>query len=330
MERNYDEIRKNFIKKYDKDFLVQELNDFAESKVDPYDMTDNGKETIHLTAHFCDEFLYKARNSSSKMSPMEALMRDDILDIAFKRIDSKPKFYQGDDLSNLKTWFRNNGGIAMKVANFSPNVARKVYERFCPEFNARILDYSCGWGARLLGCLASPYNYEYIGIEPNTPLRNGLNEFSQFIADTLWNGENKAKIYSGGSEDFHEELVDTIDLSFSSPPYFDLEVYTQEETQSIMKYPEYQGWINGYMKPTLENIYKYTKKGGYHIVNLKNMTSGKKYPLLTDWVKNAYNVGFRPVEYLTMYHQSQRQFNKNKPDMKYEAGTEPIIVMKKV
>lgn len=329
MERNYEELRKNFIRKYDLDFLRNELITFADADVDVYDMCDNGKETIHLTSHFCDEHLYKARNSSSGMSPMEAVYRDDILDIAFKRIDSKPKFYQGDDLENLRTWFRNNGGIAMKVANFSPNVARKVYERYMPKFNARIMDYSCGWGARLLGCLASNYNYEYVGIEPNSPLRNSLKEFSQFIADTLWEGENKATIYEGGSELFHPELENTVDLSFSSPPYFDLEVYTQEETQSIVKFPEYQAWIDGYMKPTLENIYKYTKSGGYHIVNLKNMTTGKKYPLLTDWLLNAFKVGFKPVEKLEMYHQSQRQFNKNKPDMNYTAGTEPIVVMRK-
>lgn len=307
--------------------MVQ-LNNFAETQVDPYDMTDSGVETGAILSHWIDDLLYKAKRINNTMSPDEALQSDECLTRIFEYIKTKPKFYTGDDISNLKTYFRNSQSSvcnATKVANFSPNVARKVYERFCTKFSGNILDYSCGWGARLLGCLTSNYNYHYYGIEPNSELNKRLHDFAHWICTSLGKEDNYS-LYCQGSEVFIPELVDKIDLSFSSPPYFNLEIYCNEETQSANENTNYSAWKSNYMVPTIENIYKYTKQGGLHIVNLKNLTTAGKEPLLYDWCKACVAAGFQPVTILTMHHQSKRQFNKGKENIKYKGDVEPMAV----
>lgn len=62
----------------------------------------------------------------------------------------------------------------------------------------------------------------------------------------------------------------------SSPPYFDVEIYNGEDT-STAKYPEYSAWLEGYMRPTIENCREYLIPGGKFILNIKNMGRMKMY-----------------------------------------------------
>ena len=181
----------------------------------------------------------------------------------------------------------------------------------------------------MLGCLSSPYNYKYVGIEPNSKLNARLNEFSAWVCESL-HRENNTQLYLEGSEVFHKELVNTIDLSFSSPPYFNLEIYCNEESQSANENTTFKAWVEHYMIPTIQNIYKYTKVGGLHIVNLKNLTTAGKEPLLDFWMKACVAVGFKLFDADYMKHQSRRQFDKGKDNVNFNGDKEAIIVFKKV
>ena len=236
---DYEKIRKDFYKKYSEEELQDILYKMKTEKLGNLSViSDVGVNTTPILSHWVDDLLYKAKRVNNDMSPDEALQSDECLDKIFAYIKTKPKFYTGDDISNLKAYFRNSQGSvvnATKVANFSPIAARKIYERYCPTFYATILDYSCGWMARMLGCLTSPYEYKYIGIEPNSELNKRLGEFSEWICNSL-HRENNTKLYVEGSEVFHPELVNTVDLSFSSPPYFNLEIYCEGLLRLYGKY----------------------------------------------------------------------------------------------
>lgn len=187
---------------------------------------------------------------------------------------------------------------------------------------------NCGWMARMLGCLSSPYEYKYIGIEPNSKLNERLHEFSEWICNSL-HRENNTQLYLEGSEVFHEELVNTVDISFSSPPYFNLEIYCNEESQSANENTTFKAWVENYMIPTIQNIYKYTKVGGLHIVNLKNLSTAGKEPLLDMWVKCCIAVGFKLETADYLVHQSRRQFDKGKSNVNFNGDKEPIIIFRK-
>ena len=151
----------------------------------------------------------------------------------------------------------------------------------------------------LLGCLTSKYNYCYYGIEPNTKVFQNLIKLGDFINKIKF---SKYKLYCQGSEIIIPELTNNIDLAFSSPPYFNLEIYCDEGTQSIVKYPIYEEWLNNFVRNTLCNIRTYLKNDGLFIINTKNLKEGKAEPLLNDWIRIAENEGFILKEIIDIRH----------------------------
>ena len=193
-----------------------------------------------------------------------------------------------------------------KVTNFNPVIARKIYEKYLPYENATIFDYSCGFGSRMLGALSSQYNYHYIGVDPYKELYQRLLIFYKWINSTL-NNNAIAELYNIGSEQFIPKLEEKVDLSFSSPPYFNYEIYTNCNTQSYIRYNNYNCWLENYVKRTLENIYKYTKTNGLHLVNLEDT---KRIKILNDWLDIATQIGFKLEEIETL--STRKRFsNKN-------------------
>lgn len=339
---DYEAIRKEFYKKHTEEEMQDILYKlYSEPIANPDVISDIGVNTTPILSSWVDDLLYQAKRINNDLSPAEAMESNECIDKIVEYIKTKPKFFKIDEsnindiptLTNaIKTYFRNSQSKvvnATKVANFSPIAARKIYEKYCPKFGATVLDYSCGWMARMLGCLTSPYMYKYVGIEPNSKLNARLNEFSAWLCKSL-NKENTTQLYLEGSEVFHEELVNTIDISFSSPPYFNLEIYCNEESQSANENTTFKAWVEHYMIPTIQNIYKYTKVGGVHIVNLKNLTTAGKEPLLEYWCRACIKVGFEPVTVDYLVHQSRRQFDKGKANVNFNGDKEPIVVFKKV
>ena len=81
--------------------------------------------------------------------------------------------------------------------------------------------------------------------------------------------KKKVDIYKQGSETFQPKS-ESLDLCFTSPPYFDTEKYSDEESQSYKKFPTKDEWVNGFLKTTIENCYRGLKKGGYMLYNIKH------------------------------------------------------------
>ena len=178
--RDYKLIKENFYKKYSLEELKDQFKKYTEQELDLENLDDKGKKYDKIINYFFQKDIYSsksARGVENTLSPDECLDNYKMLDKIFDYIDSKPNFYTGDDISNLKSFFRNGGKWVGKVANFSPNVARKIYEKYCPKPNANILDYSCGFGSRMLGCLTSKYNFCYYGIDPNSKLQMNLQKW---------------------------------------------------------------------------------------------------------------------------------------------------------
>ena len=140
------------------------------------------------------------------------------------------------------------------VSNFRPMVAKYIYNTY--GNNGIVWDMSCGWGGRLLGFLASNCK-KYIGTEPSTKTFNGLLDMKKDYEYV----NKDIELHKIGSEDF-KPISESIDLCFTSPPYFNTEKYSNEPTQSYIKYPTENEWVNGYLKDTICNCYKALKMGG--------------------------------------------------------------------
>ena len=132
------------------------------------------------------------------------------------------------------------------VSNFRPTAAHAIYNRFLPD-GGTTWDMSGGYGGRLLGAIKSQINY--IATEPATNTVEGLKEIINDwgTISTLFRNELHLEIVQKGSEDFLPDK-ESLDLCFTSPPYFDTEKYSNEDTQSYIKFPTSRDWINGFLR----------------------------------------------------------------------------------
>lgn len=198
------------------------------------------------------------------------------------------------------------------VSNFRPTVAKLIYNLY--GNNGDILDMSSGFGGRLFGFFASDCK-TYTGIEPSSKTCEGL---VNMISDLEWTGKS-AEIYQTGSEIYNPKWDDSFDLCFTSPPYFDTEKYSDEDTQSYRKYTTLDFWLEGFLKSTIENCWGYTKDDGHMVINIADTTKHKGLEEAT--VRYAVNCGFEFVDTLQM---EMSAISKSKG-----RKTEPVFVFKK-
>jgi DNA modification methylase len=72
---------------------------------------------------------------------------------------------------------------------------------------------------------------------------------------------------------------------FTSPPYFNKEEYSLDDTQSYLKYPKFEGWVSGFLEPMLKNVYELLEVGGECWINIADVKKGairKYYEVATD------------------------------------------------
>jgi len=176
-----------------------------------------------------------------------------------------------------------------KIGNFMPIVAKTIYEKYCPEKNANILDISAGFGGRLVGAMSSKYHYRYTGVDPSTEAIEGLNKLIHFLKV-----EDRAKVIKLPFEDSDKELEDdSFDLCFTSPPYFQKEIYSDEETQSCNRYKGIEEWRKGFLEGSFEIVFRKLRKEKYMLINIADVKiRGEVYPLEELTIDTAKKVGF--------------------------------------
>jgi hypothetical protein len=184
------------------------------------------------------------------------------------------------------------------VTNFKAQHARSIVEHLCPVMWGRVYDYSMGFGGRLLGVSASNMNYTYIGTDPNTETFAYL----EYLNELLGGPGKDNELYCSTSQDYQCE---DIDLAFSSPPYFNLEKYSDEPTQCMVEFDNLDQWFEGYAVPTItmQNIYNGLNSDGIFATNIADYkTYGQKEPILVvdRWIETAEKIGFKHTNTIKM------------------------------
>lgn len=314
LSENFDKI----FKKYSDEELINDINNFKNK---------NGRLYKTLN-HFFEECMFKCCGKRTKISPYDVLQSDELMEKVISYINGKPNFFKSqDEIFNVKQSFRNSFSWVRKVGNFPAREAARIYNKYFDKEKLNCLDTSCGFGSRMSGALLTGNNY--YGFEPNNELFKKLNEYGDFLRkNNIITGQD-FRIYCTGSENFVEDLVNKIDVAFTSPPYFDLEKYSDDGGESTNNYDNYDKWIECFAKKTIINTYKYLKVGGYAMINIKNIS--KKYMLYDDFFDIFINID--GMEYVETFF---LEINKKQYGMKFknERGmidnTEPIMVFKKI
>ena len=162
------------------------------------------------------------------------------------------------------------------AAQFRPSAAKTIYEIYKPE---TVLDFSMGWGDRLLAAHASHYVKRYVGIDPNINLFEGYGKQVRTY-DAIWGKIKEFELHCGRAEDENIVLNDQFDMIFTSPPYFDKEKYDQSDQQSYKMYHGFDSWMKNFLCKAIEVHSKSLKSGGLLIINISDIYTRKKlYPI---------------------------------------------------
>ena len=175
--------------------------------------------------------------------------------------------------------------VGSSASNFKNTDAQAIYERYCPPGGV-ILDSSMGFGGRLLGAMASSNGYYYIGTDPNTETCYHIHQMRDDLNRCLGIPYERMEIHCAGSE-YISGIDNTVDFSFTSPPYFNCEVYSEEESQSYNKYSELDNWIEGFVRPTIRNIRRSLKPGGLCAINIADFYTKDtgKINFVDEWIR---------------------------------------------
>lgn len=159
-------------------------------------------------------------------------------------------------------------------SNFRPTVAKSLYDRYGNR--GAVYDPCAGWGGRMFGFLASGCG-EYVCCEPSTKTVDGLTA----LAETYSNIPKRIVINACCQEDYTPE-AEYFDFVFTSPPYFDCEHYSDEETQSYIRYPVLSKWSVGFLEPLIYNAWTALKHGGYFCLNIANTKTAPQLEQLSE------------------------------------------------
>jgi hypothetical protein len=249
--------------------------------------------------------------SNDKMTPYEAFMNDEIfMKVIRKRLQMGTYISDSGIRKMLKIYTGVQG-----VSNFRPTAAACVYDRFAK--GGTVWDMSGGWGGRLLGAIAGGVE-RYIATEPSRKTNEGL-----FCLADDFAGKMNWEIYQLGSEDYVPDK-NSLDLCFTSPPYFDLEKYADEPSQSYVKFDNKQEWIEGFLRPTFNNCHYGLKKDGYMLINIADVKGKHNINLEQETVNVALDEGFLLVD---EYQLALSNVNLRDKGTKFKY--EPIYVFKK-
>lgn len=228
-----------------------------------------------------------------------------------------------------------------KVTMYRPLMAKKVVAYLAQQLGAtevRVLDVCAGWGGRMIGAKSAEGGGDKGGgdkLPPQTP-RNGGGIKVHYtgidpcektyaalraIRDEL--GLHNVTLIHKPAEVALQQPLGTYDIALTSPPYYNLEIYSDEPTQSVHA-GGYQAWLESFLKPVIAGVIRLGVK--YSCWSVKNFKTDKKYDLLDDVIRIHGEHGWRLLDgvVFTMAN-SRRPGQKAKPHESTES-TDPTEV----
>lgn len=301
----------------------QQLEDYLSFDDESVLVGDNFQQTMHLLS-YCWSFMPHSFSvkCGDKKTPIDAFNDDDTL----KKIIKKIIFFQKRNMSDtrIRSMAKIVSGV-QGVSNFRPTTASCIYSKFAK--NKVVWDMSCGYGGRMMGAIKAGVK-KYIGTQPCTQTYNNLikmyeKTYELMNIDTLFPIEKmQIDIRKIGSQDYLPQKQ-SIDFCFTSPPYFNTQKYSYEQSQSWKRYETKELWLNNFLKKTFENCYYGLKSDCYMLINIANVSTYKQ--LQEDTIKVAKEVGFQLQK---TYRYALSGLTKRQQGQKYKY--QPMFLFKKV
>lgn len=164
----------------------------------------------------------------------------------------KSLFKHKADMPDNKIWY-DYFSLYMGSNNmFKPVMAMYLYYKYNPT---SILDFTMGWGGRLVGATALDIPH-YIGIDQNINLQKPYEDMVKVLSPLT--KTNITLMFKDALKVDYSKL--NYDMVFTSPPYDNLESYSNQQIPT--------DWDAQFYKPIITTTYRYLKNGGHYCLNV--------------------------------------------------------------
>jgi hypothetical protein len=223
----------NFVPHYSDQELKQDWSKLKIWSTNKKEINSTSRTGMKLCEHFFPNFYDiedKNGNSFKKLWSNPTLLQ--------KVLEWNRKCHSTPYLSELKRGVYFCGGLC-KSTMYRPQMAKLVTSG-C----GRVLDPCMGWGGRLLGSVAS--GSHYIGFDPNTETFENIRKMVDFLELN-----DRVTLICDDALNMNSYDFDPVDAVLTSPPYFDLEIYSKEQTQSVYGKDSYEKWVSDFLSPLI-------------------------------------------------------------------------------
>lgn len=160
------------------------------------------------------------------------------------------------------------------ASQFRPSAAKAIYTMFNSK---NTLDFSSGWGDRVTGFLATSSGQSYVGVDPNKELYDSYVSLIE-----TFNTAQKTVLIKNIEAESISSYGKTFDTVFTSPPYFNIEKYSNQETQSHKKYKNFDKWLEFFLYRVIAVAWGHLQKNAILAINISDVYSGKKIRNICD------------------------------------------------
>lgn len=160
-----------------------------------------------------------------------------------------------------------------------------LLKQFCPS-NAFVFDPFAGHGDRVL--MFAKFGVKtYIGNDTNAREWGYLNNTLMPLLNKYKRIGQRLEVRVKDSKIYEPELENKVDFVYTSPPYFDFEMYDgfEEQIQGMKDYDDFHKYFS---TPIFTNVYRYMKDGGVVILQTERINKYKD-----KWIKMMEDVGFK-------------------------------------
>lgn len=152
------------------------------------------------------------------------------------------------------------------ASQFRPTAAKALYETLG---GGRVLDFSSGWGDRLVGALSASNVVSYTGVDPNPELHKSYKKIVELYSSSV-----KVETIKDCAEtvNYGKKMFDIV---FTSPPYFNVEKYNGKNS-SWKTYKTHEEWLTGFLFPAISNAWKHLVKNGTMAINISDIQNNDR------------------------------------------------------
>jgi tRNA1(Val) A37 N6-methylase TrmN6 len=284
----------SYLNFYTEDKLKKDWNDLCNWKNEKTYINSTNRIGMKLCEHFFPNF-YEIENN--KGQSFSNLWKKDNLE---KILRWNRKSHSTPYLSELKRGIYFCCGLT-KNTMYRPQMAKLVCMKYSPKI---VLDPCAGWGGRMLGVVSS--GADYIAFEPNTKTYENLLCLSKFL-----NIENKVRIICDDAMNMLKYDLPKVDCVLTSPPYFDVEIYTHEKTQSVTNYDSYEKWSEHFLKSILKKSLSFLNTDG---VSCWNVGKVGKNDMNDDVLKYHMENNFNKIETFSVISSKRQSLQRTGSD----------------